>query len=232
MIQNRLQGAFEISSLEFEMALTRAVPDFGKPFLNHCMKNCYLGLALLVAFVFVQSTQVRADSTTNQKSTSAVQEKSRKAAEHPTQKPSASSSRTGSSHRSTKHRPPSKAALAAAARRRRAKIRPEPDRIQEIQQALAKTGYLKAEPNGIWDDQTRDAMRRYQADNGFPVTGLPEAKSLMKLGLGPHPLPSELDTSNVAKADANGNAAATPNAPAASDTPNAPQNPPGPNPQP
>jgi peptidoglycan hydrolase-like protein with peptidoglycan-binding domain len=79
-------------------------------------------------------------------------------------------------------------------------MRPQPDRIQEIQQALVRAGYLKEEPNGHWDDQTREAMRRYQADHGFPVTGLPEAKSLMKLGLGPHPLPAELDTSSGARA--------------------------------
>jgi len=79
-------------------------------------------------------------------------------------------------------------------------LRPEPERIQEIQQALVHAGYLNAQPNGRWDDQTREAMRRYQADHGFPVTGLPEAKSLMKLGLGPHPLPADLDASGGAKA--------------------------------
>jgi peptidoglycan hydrolase-like protein with peptidoglycan-binding domain len=81
-------------------------------------------------------------------------------------------------------------------------MRPNPERIQEIQQALVQAGYLKEEPNGRWDDQTREAMRRYQVDHGFPVTGLPEAKSLMKLGLGPHPLPAELDASSGAKAGA------------------------------
>jgi hypothetical protein len=45
-------------------------------------------------------------------------------------------------------------------------------------------------------------MRRYQADHGFPATGLPEARSLMKLGLGPHPLPEELDASRAARASA------------------------------
>jgi peptidoglycan hydrolase-like protein with peptidoglycan-binding domain len=75
-------------------------------------------------------------------------------------------------------------------------LRPEPERIQEIQQALVQAGYLNAQPNGFWDDQTREAMRRYQADHGFPATGLPEAKSLMKLGLGPHPLPADLDASS------------------------------------
>jgi len=102
-------------------------------------------------------------------------------------------------------------------------LRPEPERIQEIQQALVQAGYLNAQPNGRWDDQTREAMRRYQADHGFPVTGLPEAKSLMKLGLGPHPLPADLGASNGASAGANtvSDAPATPNA--QQDPPTTPQ---------
>ena len=87
-------------------------------------------------------------------------------------------------------------------RRRLAQLHIERARAEEIQGALIKAGYLNEEPSGNWDNQTRDAMRRYQADHGFPVTGLPEAKSLMKLGLGPHPLPEGLDTSAVAQASA------------------------------
>jgi peptidoglycan hydrolase-like protein with peptidoglycan-binding domain len=98
-------------------------------------------------------------------------------------------------------------------------MRPEPERIQEIQQALVQAGYLNAQPNGRWDDQTREAMRRYQVDHGFPATGLPEAKSLMKLGLGPHPLPPELDPGSGAKAGADPN----PNAPAKSPAPATPE---------
>lgn len=97
-------------------------------------------------------------------------------------------------HRVAPRRVSSKSMRSTPARRR-AQLRPEPQRIQEIQQALAQVGYLNGQPSGQWDDQTRQAMRRYQADHGFPETGLPEAKSLMKLGLGPHPLPEELDTS-------------------------------------
>jgi peptidoglycan hydrolase-like protein with peptidoglycan-binding domain len=82
-----------------------------------------------------------------------------------------------------------------------ARLHPGADRVAAIQQKLAEAGYLKEEPNGQWDDQTREAMRRYQEDNGFPATGLPEAKSLMKLGLGPHPLPPELDRSRSQAAD-------------------------------
>ena len=79
-------------------------------------------------------------------------------------------------------------------RYRLARLKLQPERISEIQGALAQSGYLNQEPNGKWDDPTRNAMRRFQQANGFPETALPEAKSLMKLGLGPHPLPEELDS--------------------------------------
>ena len=118
----------------------------------------------------------------------------------------------------------SKAQRAAAERRRRAQLRPSPERIEEIQQALVKVGYLSEQPNGRWDEQTREAMRRYQTDHGLPVTGLPEAKSLMKLGLGPHGLPPDLDTTSAA---ASGAAATQPPA-----TPETQRNPPASDPQP
>lgn len=69
----------------------------------------------------------------------------------------------------------------------------QPERVDEIQLALIREGYLQGDPTGEWDAHTRDAMLRYQTMHGFPATGLPEAKSLMKLGLGSHPLPPELD---------------------------------------
>ena len=69
----------------------------------------------------------------------------------------------------------------------------QPDRVTEIQQALIRNGYLQGEPTGQWDDTTQKAMQKFQQANGFQPTGLPEAKPLMKLGLGPHPLPLALD---------------------------------------
>ena len=78
----------------------------------------------------------------------------------------------------------------------------QPERASEIQQALVDRGYLHQEPNGVWDDATRSAMKHFQEDFQFPATGLPEAKSLMKLGLGPHPLPLELDPEFQAHAQA------------------------------
>ena len=90
-------------------------------------------------------------------------------------------------------------------KRRLAQLRLQPERVEEIQRALEKVGYLNEAPTGKWDEATRDAMHRYQADNGFPITGLPEAKSLMKLGLGPHPLPEDVVANDSASASVRSN---------------------------
>lgn len=68
-----------------------------------------------------------------------------------------------------------------------------PTRAEQIQEVLIKDGDLHSAPTGRWDSQTREAMKQYQTKNGFHPTGLPDAKSLMKMGLGPHPLPPQLD---------------------------------------
>jgi peptidoglycan hydrolase-like protein with peptidoglycan-binding domain len=80
----------------------------------------------------------------------------------------------------------------SGSRYRLARLHLQPERIDQIQRALIQKGYLAGGPTGKWDENTQSAMRRFQQDNGFNVTGLPEAKSLMKLGLGPHPLPPSL----------------------------------------
>ncbi|MGA2985719.1 MAG: peptidoglycan-binding protein [Terriglobia bacterium] len=99
---------------------------------------------------------------------------------------------------------------------RLARLHLQPERVQEIQQALTREGYLQGDASGQWDSRTREAMLRYQTMNGFPTTGLPDAKSLMKLGLGSHPLPAELDHGAVGVASpgaAQGDLSVTPPAP-------------------
>lgn len=59
------------------------------------------------------------------------------------------------------------------------------DRAREIQTALIREGYLNGEPSGAWDQQTKDAMIRYQADHGWQTKTLPDSRALIHLGLGP-----------------------------------------------
>lgn len=59
------------------------------------------------------------------------------------------------------------------------------DRAREIQQALIRARYLDGEPSGTWDQQSRDAMTRFQNDNGWQSKVVPDSRALIKLGLGP-----------------------------------------------
>lgn len=61
---------------------------------------------------------------------------------------------------------------------------PTPERINEIQEALAKHGVYSGEPTGRWDDSTSDAMRTFQSRNHLNPTGKLDAPTLQKLGLG------------------------------------------------
>jgi peptidoglycan hydrolase-like protein with peptidoglycan-binding domain len=55
---------------------------------------------------------------------------------------------------------------------------PAPDRITEIQQALAKDGSFSGTPNGKWDDSTVQAMRKFQDAHGLNPSGKLDAKTL------------------------------------------------------
>ena len=46
--------------------------------------------------------------------------------------------------------------------------------------------YLRGTPSGKWDDATQVAMQRYQAANGWQTKTVPDARALIKLGLGPN----------------------------------------------
>jgi hypothetical protein len=61
----------------------------------------------------------------------------------------------------------------------------EPQRAQEIQEALIREHYLSGEAAGTWNQASEDAMRRYQADHGWQSKTVPDARALISLGLGP-----------------------------------------------
>ena len=59
------------------------------------------------------------------------------------------------------------------------------DRTRAIQTALIRERYLDGEANGVWDSRTQAAMQKFQSDNGWQSKVLPDARALIKLGLGP-----------------------------------------------
>ena len=61
---------------------------------------------------------------------------------------------------------------------------PSRERTEQIQSALERGGYYSGDPNGRWDGETEEALRRFQAANELPPTGKLDALSLQKMGLG------------------------------------------------
>jgi len=61
---------------------------------------------------------------------------------------------------------------------------PTNDRINEIQMALARDGSFRGAPTGKWDDDTTEAMRKFQAGHGLNPSGKLDAPTLQRLGLG------------------------------------------------
>src|ERR1700692_1632439 len=58
-------------------------------------------------------------------------------------------------------------------------------RATQIQTSLIKSGYLTGEASGHWDAGTEAAMQKFQSDNGWQNKLIPDARAIIKLGLGP-----------------------------------------------
>ena len=112
---------------------------------------------------------------------------------------------------SAKHQPPGQKA-------------PAPERISEIQSALAREGYYQGDPTGKFDSSTLAALEKFQSANGLDSNGKLDAPTLQKLGLGsdiagvgaPKPV-----VPSCCSARSTGSAPATP----ATSTPNPPTQP-------
>jgi len=62
---------------------------------------------------------------------------------------------------------------------------PTPERYKEIQESLISKGYMQGPATGAWDQNSMDAMRKFQTDQKQDPTGKVTAKALINLGLGP-----------------------------------------------
>jgi peptidoglycan hydrolase-like protein with peptidoglycan-binding domain len=85
---------------------------------------------------------------------------------------------------STTKKVPAKRVVKKRAPKQRVQTAPTPERISEIQSALAAQGTYKAQPNGKWDSATIQAMKDFQGSHGLTATGKLDAPTLQKLGLG------------------------------------------------
>ena len=70
-------------------------------------------------------------------------------------------------------------------------LAPTKERYQQIQQALAGKGYYAGEPNGVWGQDSMDALKHFQADQNLTPDGKLTSLSLIALGLGPKRLSAQ-----------------------------------------
>jgi hypothetical protein len=99
--------------------------------------------------------------------------------------PASHSNAAPSSHPKASKSKSKKSRRSASSRRSRGQQKIDPQRTLEIQEALIREHYLSGQPTGVWNDATQQAMQRYQADNNWQSKTTPDARALIKLGLGP-----------------------------------------------
>ena len=126
---------------------------------------------------------------------SSAQDTDSKSSAQPASTPAASSSNAStSSHTKTKSTHTSahsstgkskKSRKSASKGRAHGQQKIDSKRTEEIQEALIREHYLDGKPTGVWNDATQQAMQKYQADNNWQSKTTPDARALIKLGLGP-----------------------------------------------
>jgi peptidoglycan hydrolase-like protein with peptidoglycan-binding domain len=100
----------------------------------------------------------------------------------PADRPPAPAKTSRKAH-SAKHRSSQGKSRGKRSRERR-QLAPTPQRISEVQSALARAGQYSGELTGKWDASTVEAMKKFQEANGLQPTGKLDARALQKLGLG------------------------------------------------
>ena|SRR5215475_3085427 len=70
-----------------------------------------------------------------------------------------------------------------SASKRLKKVKIDGSRALQIQKALKQRGFYNGELTGVYDDDTIEAMRRFQINQKINPTGYPTAHALKRLGL-------------------------------------------------
>ena len=140
---------------------------------------CCAGLSAVTASK-KKSTHHKASSVASHKAASSKKASSTK----PASGKAAPSRHTAKSKRAVRPAHGSGKAAAGTTWRSRQTV-PTPDRYKEIQTALATKGYLHGEPNGVWGQESADALRRFQQDQNLQASGKLDSLSIIALGLGP-----------------------------------------------
>jgi Putative peptidoglycan binding domain len=141
-----------------------------------------LGLLVCAAFLMAQLSSAQDSQTESKPATSPS---SKQSASHPYTSghpKSRSNSKSTSTHSTSKSK---KSKKSTASHRTHGQQKIDSQRTLQIQEALIREHYLDGKPTGVWNEATEQAMQRYQADNNWQSKTTPDARALIKLGLGP-----------------------------------------------
>ncbi len=121
-------------------------------------------------------------TTTHKKSTKS------NAASHSSAATNSGPAKSGSTSGKTSGKTGAKSSAKSSGRKGSKKVKgqaaPTPERINEIQSALANRGAYDGVPSSKWDDSTIAAMKMFQSSHGLNPSGRLDAPTLQKLGLG------------------------------------------------
>jgi peptidoglycan hydrolase-like protein with peptidoglycan-binding domain len=147
-------------------------------FLNAIVVVVFLTLGVVSVGAAVKSTARKTSSASSKSKKPSVSKRT------PVRKAAASSKKkTVSSRRTTTSRRRSRSRSRHYTRVGQQK--PQPERILEIEQALSQHGFFAGTPDPVWDAESVNALRRFQAQYHIEADGKLTALSVIALGLGP-----------------------------------------------
>jgi hypothetical protein len=145
--------------------------------IRHCQRLALFGLLCISVHAIAIA---QADSSTPVKPATPSAKQSQPASAPATKQTTAHTSAHKSKSTHSK-----KTATSKSVARKRGQQAIDPSRAREIQTALIREHYLQGQPTGTWDSASQAAMQKYQADHGWQSKTTPDARALIKLGLGP-----------------------------------------------